>query len=230
MIIFLILLLLIILVSVFILYKIILWISKKETRVIWAMSLIGILFVAKVVDLVFFTKMEVIESKVYSGMYFIKNPVKNKDSIHSIIKQIAINRMNQEFLGNEEKYRNFNADSSSVSIIYDLDFYNYTDNFLGSNTAHFIENEEDDGGPTSIHFLSEIQDEKIATFSIDFCENDTVNYYAKMTYHHRYYRRFKTDTLINHCPKLPKKAKPIEFNKVHSTKVKAGVEEYPKKK
>lgn len=38
----------------------------------------------------------------------------------------------------------------------------------------------------------------MARFSINYCENDTVNYYATLTY---YQGENKTDTLINHRPK-----------------------------
>lgn len=157
--------------------------------------------------------MELIQSKVYKDMYLIKNPINNRDSIHTLIKQFSLERMNKEFLGNENKYKDYNNDSSKVYLSYDFDFYNYTDNWLGSNTAHFIENEEDDGGPTSMHFLSTIEDEKIATFGINFCENDTVNYYVAI----RYYQENKTDTLINKCVEQPKKIIPKQKPDIYST-------------
>lgn len=220
----LILLLLIIIISVFILYKIILWISKKKTRVNWTLSLLGILILAKIINFIFFTEMELIQSKVYTDIFFLKNPRKAKDCINTVIKQFCLKKMNTEFIGNEKKFRYYNSDSSKVWIHYDLDFYNYTDNFFGSNTAYFIENEEDDGGPTSMHFLSEIQDEKIATFSIDFCENDTVNYYAKITYHQGY----KIDTIFSKCPTLPKKIIPINEPDFYSTEP-SGVGKIPRR-
>ena|SRR5690554_6496238 len=219
----LILFLLIILFAIFyLLYRIIIWISKKKTRVNWALSLLGILILAKIINFVFFTEMELIQSKVYKDMYLIKNPVNNKDSIQSLIKQICLDKMNKEFLGNEKKYKDYNSDSSKVWINYNFDFYNYTDNFFGSNTAHFIENKEDDGGPTSVNFLSEIQDEKIATFSIDFCENDTVNYYAKIIYH----RGYEIDTIFSKCIEQPKKIIPINEPFIHSTEG-IGTDYYP---
>lgn len=180
--------------------RILLWINKKPKEINWALSFLGILILAKIIHFAFFTEMEVIQSKVYKNMYFIKNPVSNTDSIRSSIKKMCLQRMNKEFISNEKKYKDYNNDSSKVWLNYDLNFYNYTDNWLGSNTAHFIENEEDDGGPTSMHFLSEIQNEKMARFSINYCENDTVNYYATLTYYQGE-REIKTDTLINQCPK-----------------------------
>ncbi|WP_153937000.1 hypothetical protein [Riemerella anatipestifer] len=183
---------------IFLLYKITLWIGKNKKRVNWALSLLGILLLVKIVDFVFFTKMEFIQSRVYQNMYLIKNPVNSKDSVYSIIKQICLERMNKEFIGNETKYRYYNRDSSKVWLNYDLEFYNYSDDFFGSNTAHFIEYEEDDGGPTSMHFLSEIENEKLSRFSIHYCENDTVNYYAKITYYDNE-REIKTDTIVNNC-------------------------------
>ncbi|MDR6969569.1 hypothetical protein J2X31_003602 [Flavobacterium arsenatis] len=219
----LILLLLIILVSVFTLYKIILWISKKKTRVNWTLSLLGILILAKIINFIFFTKMELIQSKAYKNMYLIKNPINNRDSIHSFIKQICLERMNKEFIGNEEKYKYHSKDGSNVWVGYHyFNFYNYTDNFLGSNTAHFIENKEDDGGPTSMYFLSTIEDEKIATFSIEFCENDTVNYYAKIIYH----RGYEIDTIFSKCTEQPKKIIPINEPFIHSTEG-IGTDYYP---
>lgn len=212
----------------YLLYRIIIWISKKKTRINWTLSLLGILILAKIVDFVFFTKMEFIQSKVYKDMYLIKNPINNRDSIHSFIKQICLERMNKEFIGNEKKYKDYNSDSSKVWINYDLDFYNYTDNFFGSNTAHFIENEEDDGGPTSMYFLSTIEDEKLARFSINYCENDTINYYASITYYNNE-SELKTDTIINKCAIQPKKMIPLRETKIYSTeaKAKAKVVDYP---
>ncbi|GEM_PF-963349 len=219
----LILLLLFILLSVFILYRIVLWISKKKARVNCTLALLGIFILVKIINFVFFTEMELIQSKVYTDKFFLKNPRITQDSINTMIKHFCIEKMNKEFIGNEEKYKRYNSDSSNVWISYDLDFYNYTDNFFGSNTAYFIDNEEDDGGPTSIHFLSEIEKERIATFSIDFCENDTVNYYAKITYHQEY----KIDTIFSKCIQQPKSYAPIKTNKTYSTEAKARVVEYP---
>ncbi len=170
--------------------------------------------------------MEFVQSKVYKNMYLIKNPINNRDSIHSYIKQICLKKMKKEFIGNEKKYKDYNNDRSKVWLNYDFDFYNYSDNWLGTNTAHFIENEEDDGGPTSMHFLSEIQNEKLARFNVNYCENDTVNYYASITYYNNE-SEIKTDTIINKCPKQPKKIIPLKDTKIYSTETKAKVVDYP---
>lgn len=159
-------------------------------------------------------------------MYLIKNPINNRDSIHFFIKQICTERINRDFLGNERKYRDYNSDSSKVWLNYDLNFYNYNDNWLGSNTAHFVENEEDDGGPTSTHFLSEIQNEKIAELNINYCENDTLNYYATISYYRKDYI-YKADTIINKCSKQLKKIISVKETKTYSTEAKAKVAEYP---
>lgn len=159
-------------------------------------------------------------------MYLIKNPINNLDSIHSLIKQISLKRMNKEFIGNEKKYKYYNDDSTKVWLSYDFDFYNYTDNWIGSNTAHFIENKEDDGGPTSMYFLSEIQNEKIAEFSVNYCKNDTTDYYATMNYYRNDYK-YKTDTMINNCPKLKNVIIPRIKSTIYDTQSKARVADHP---
>lgn len=45
--------------------------------------------------------------------------------------------MNKEFISNEKKYKDYNNDSSKVWLNYDLNFYNYTDNWLGSKHGSF---------------------------------------------------------------------------------------------
>lgn len=188
-------------------YRVILWISKKKARIHWTLFLLGILVLAKLIDLAFFTKMEAIQSNVYKNLYLIKNSVNNRDSVDAFIKQISQQRMNSEFMGNEEKYRYYNRDSSNVWLSYSLDFYNYNNNFFGSNTAHFINYEEDDGGPTSIYFLSKIEKERLAEFRIRYCEDDSINYYAVITYYANEYER-KTDTIISQCIYVEKEPSP----------------------
>jgi len=179
--------------------KILVWINKKQKRKNWALLFLGILILAPVVQSLFFTKMEAIQSKTYPNMYFIKNPFSKQDSVQALIKNIVLKKMNSEFIGNEKMHKIYNSDSSRVWLSYDLEFYKYSDGLFGNGSSYFIDNVEDDGGPTSIHFLSNIEKDRMARFSINYCEKDTVNYLALLTYYQE--REMKTDTLINKCRK-----------------------------
>ncbi|MDR6969626.1 hypothetical protein J2X31_003659 [Flavobacterium arsenatis] len=226
-------LLIILFVILFSCYKIIVWISKTKTRTYWALSLLGILIFAKIIDYAFFTNMEFIQSKVYPHLYLVKNEINDRDSLNSIIKKMAIEKMNKEFIGNEDKfkYKYEYTEGSRTDLQYSLSFYTYfegwgTNPFGQAGTAHFIDNEEDPGGFSSEE-LSHYREYQIAELYITFCENDTLNYIATITYYQNEYD-MKKDTLINKCIQQEKEVLPkkeiIPYKSTHSG---AGGVDYP---
>lgn len=190
---------------------IIFWIFKNPKRTKIALIIGGSISFLLLVYNIFFVdhSMKFIQSKVYSGLYLAKNEINDRDSLNKLIKQMAIKRMNSEFIGNEEKYKSkyqHTPDSPSrTDLHYSLDFYTYyegwgTNPFGEAGTAHFIENKEDPGGFSSEE-LSHYSKYKIAELYITFCEEDTVNYIGVLEYY-RNDQITKTDTIINKCNKV----------------------------
>ncbi|WP_136666930.1 hypothetical protein [Flavobacterium sp. H122] len=152
--------------------------------------------------------MEFIQSKVYPDLYLVKNPIYNRDSLHEAIKKMVIQKVNNEFTGNENKYKSkYEYSSSSPSgtdLYYCLSFYEYskgwgTNPFGEAGTQHFIDHEEDPGGFSS-ELLEHYYEYRIAEFDIRFCENDTINCLGILRYFQND-EEIKTDTIINQCKK-----------------------------
>lgn len=186
----------------------IIWLLKNPVRRKYSFIILGITLLFLLMYNVFFVDhhMKFIQSKVYPNLYLVDNEISDRDSLNKIIKKMAIEKMNTEFIGKENKfkkhYKTTDALNSRTEMDYHIDFYTYfegwgTDPFGQAGTAHFIENEEDPGGFSSEE-LSHYNEYKIADLSIRFCENDTVNYYGLL----RFYQQGKatiSDTIVNKC-------------------------------
>lgn len=169
------------------------WILKKKTRTKWAISLLAFMVLLFVMNKVFFTKMEFIQSKIYPNLYLIKNPISDKDSIQKVIQKIVIEKINHH-----KKY----IKDSIISSQYTINFYKYNtgwdaESFGASGTAHFLEQEEDAGGFSS-EVLNNYQIFRIAQFNVKYCTLDTINYYGTIDFYEEY-DKIKTDTLFNKC-------------------------------
>lgn len=166
------------------------------------MSLVAACLLAILINTVFFKKIEFVQSKVYPNLYLVKNPIKNKDSLSEIIKTMVVQKMNDQFLGNQEKFKLRNSERSIPVLDYSIRFYEYY-NGWGSNpfgeagTAHFINNEEDPGGFSS-ELLANYQTYQIASFDLKYCINDTVNYVGNLS-HFTNGSVVKIDPIINLC-------------------------------
>ncbi|KFF05763.1 hypothetical protein B0A68_17840 [Flavobacterium reichenbachii] len=147
--------------------------------------------------------MEFIQSKVYPKLYLIKDPINNRDSLNTIIKKMVVQKMNAEFIGKENKYKEkyqYSSESPSrTDLYYSLSFYRYykgwgTNPFGEAGTEHFIQNKEDPGGFSS-ELLEHYYEYKIAEFDIAFCKNDTINYFGVLRYFQNGEEK-TTDTII----------------------------------
>lgn len=201
-------LLILIILFVAILIFVIVWIFKNPFRRKIALISGGSLAFLLLIYNIFFVdhSMQFIQSKVYPSLYLVKNEINDRDSLNRLIKQMVLKKMNSEFIGKEEKYKSkylYTTNSPSrTDLYYSIDFYTYfvgwgTNPFGEAGTAHFIENEEDPGGFSSEE-LSHYSKYKIAELSVNFCEDDTINYKGVL----KYYQNdevIKTDTLINKC-------------------------------
>lgn len=178
--------------------KLIIWIGKTKARINTSVLIISILIITRI-SIFAFSKMKVIQSEIYPNLYLIDNISSNQDSIESLIKKISLDNLNKDFIGKEYKHRFYNDDSSKFWISYNLDFYEYTTSGLEGGTSHFIKNKQDwDGGFSDNTLEDHHKEAQIAKLNIEFCKNDTINYYVTIDY----YRRetlIKTDTLINTC-------------------------------
>jgi hypothetical protein len=191
----------------YLIFKILKWLLKEQIRIKWALSLIVILVVFNLVNILFFTKIEFIPSKAIPNLYIIKNPIKNKDSLHSLIKKMVLEKVNSQAVNQIDKYKKVNPNDSSVTLRYTIDFYEYYKGsvfipFGDAGTHYFIENEEDPGG-FSVEVLDMYPKYHIAQFNLKFCKNDTIHYYGTLDYY-KEWEIVKTDTLINLCKKNKK--------------------------
>jgi hypothetical protein len=177
------------------------WILKKKLRIKTALVVVVAISLAYLVQLVFFSKMEFIQSKVYPDLYLVKNPHSNTDSIHSAIKKMVFEKVNKEFLNNKGVYEF--SKNTAVASTYRLRFYEYyTGTFFlipfgEAGTTHFIEYKEDPGGFSSeeiIHY----QDYRIAEFNLKLCENDNLNYVGTIDFYENR-EVVKRETIINQC-------------------------------
>lgn len=195
-------LLLIVFLFLYFIFKIIKWILKDKTRIKGTATLAAVSVLLILINKVFFTKMEFIQSKAISNLYIVKNPVEHKDSLHNELKKVVLKKVNNEVLNQIEKYKKINPNDSIVELKYTIDFYEYSKGsmfipFGDAGTYYFIEHEEDPGG-FSVEVLDMYTNYYIASFNLKFCKDDTINYFGTIDYYNGW-KIIKTDTLINLC-------------------------------
>ncbi|WP_417786500.1 hypothetical protein [Tenacibaculum sp.] len=139
--------------------------------------------------------MEFIQSNVYPNLYLVKNEIKNRDSLNSIIKKRVVEKIDLNFIANGKKY----TENTHKAPYAALAFYNYSKSsrlsvFQDYGTAYFIDHEEDLGG-FSVEDLSMYQNEKLATFNIHPYKKDSTQYYGVLEYY-RNGNVMKTDTIV----------------------------------
>lgn len=123
-------------------------------------------------------KPEFVQSKAIKNLFLLKNPPAEDSLVKKEIRLFLLK--NPHFYDKREDY--------------DARFYEYT-----WGTSYFLDNEEDDGGPTSIHFLDRYDDSEISSFSISRCENDTTKLVGKLRFYNKYGDSYKPDTIIGKC-------------------------------
>ena len=140
-------------------FKIGKWTLKERVRVKWAISIISILVLTFVVKRVFFTKMEFIQSNVYSNLYIVENL--DKDSLK--IKKAIVNKIKEHII-THRKTKNKLSYSNETECIYFYEDGGRTLGFLGeAGTSYFIDHEEDLGGFVSEE-LGMYQEYRMAEF------------------------------------------------------------------
>lgn len=167
----LILILLVILILLFALlfgiFKLLKWTLKEKVRIKWATSILVVLLLSFVIDKLFFTKMEFIQSKVYSNLYIVKNPVKDNDD-----RNKAITTKIEEHLKSKHQQTKELSYSETKSI-YFYEYVGASFSFLSeAGTEYFIDHEEDLGGFVSEE-LGMYQEYRMAEFYYKPCNNDS---------------------------------------------------------
>lgn len=171
-------LLILLLALLFAIYKLVKWTSKDTIRVKWAISILTTLVLATLIKKVFFTRMEFIQSNVYSNLYIVENPLKDKD----VLKKAIINKI-KEHLKTKHKQTKELSYSDTKSI------YFYEDGgmifgFLGeAGTTYFIDHEEDLGGFVSEE-LGMYTEYRLAEFYYKSCENDATKTCGELDFYH----------------------------------------------
>lgn len=193
-------LVIILILGLYALYRLVIWIHKKKIRIKLASGLVGVIVLTILINHLFFKNMEFTQSEVYPNLYLVKYPIKYKDSIHKVIEKIVLEKVNTEFLDNNGA-NEFSKKLPEVS--YHIRFYEYYTGtpffvpFGEAGTVHFIENEEDPGGFSSEE-LSHYNEYRIAEFNLEYCKNDTLNFVGRLSYYQGL-DVIKTDTIINQC-------------------------------
>jgi hypothetical protein len=148
--------------------------------------------------------MEFVNSKVYKGLYLVKKPIGDRDSLDALIRKTVVRKMTEEFVGKENKYkwRDSHTSDRSFDYSYYLRYYEYykgwgSSPFGEAGTEHFLEHKEDPGGFSS-ELLEYYDKYKIAEFDIIVCNKDTNGYVGLL----RYFKNeelVKTDTIVDLC-------------------------------
>ncbi len=168
-------------ISLFLLFKIIGWIVRKKVRIVWMFSFLGTLGIGMTINTLFFVKMEFIQSEVYPDLYIIKNPVKERSTLNNIIK--------------EKVFRTISVENKKSNT---LRFYEYHKGDFGeSGTVYFIKNKERRDGMTA-ELLEYYPEYLIAEYSLQYCSEESAGYFGKLDYYNDR-QIIKTDTLLNSC-------------------------------
>lgn len=151
----------------FLIFKMVKWVFQKQLRIKWVFIAIGILILGIVTKKMFFTNMEFIQSKVYSNLYIVKNPVKDNDDLNK-----AITTKIEEHLKSKHQQTKELSYSETKSI-YFYEYVGASFSFLSeAGTQYFIDHEEDLGGFVSEE-LGMYPEYRLAEFYYKTCENDT---------------------------------------------------------
>ncbi len=169
------------------LFKILKWALKKRERiVVIIVSSICIVF-GTLLYQQYFVKMEFIQSEVYPNLYIVKNPSEDMNTVNKAIREKVIQLINQQVTKDIQSYPAFS-------------FYKYNKGDWGENgTAYFIKHKERRDGMTA-ELLEYYPECLLAEFTVQPCEKNNAYFYGKLEYYHED-KRIKTDTLLNSCNK-----------------------------
>lgn len=181
-------LLLFLLALLFAIFKLVKWTLKDKIRVKWAISFLLVLVFGMAIKKVFFTNMEFIQSNVYSNLYIVKNPVKDKDKRNkAIVEKIKEHLKTKHKQTKELSY-------SKTKCIYFYEYVGMSFRFLSqAGTEYFIDHEEDLGGFVSEE-LGMYSAYRLAEFYYEPCKPDKNLFCGELDFFHEG-EFVKTDSL-----------------------------------
>lgn len=171
-------LLVLLLALLFAIYMLVKWTLKDKIRIKWTISFLLVLVFGMGIKKVFFTKMEFIQSNVYSNLYIVKNPLKDiEERNKAIINEIKVHLKNKHKQTKELSY-------SDTKSIYFYEYVGASFSFLSeAGTEYFIDHEEDLGGFVSEE-LGMYQEYRIAEFYYTPCNNDSSKTCGEIGFYH----------------------------------------------
>lgn len=176
---------------IWLVYKVLQWMYRTRSRRLVLGGILGLSMLALVVHQLFFSKMEFVQSQVYSNLYLVKNL--EKDS--TFIKQAIIQKL-KEHIANPPRHGKKLAFTDTTGI-YFYEYYKSPPIFLfaDAGTAYFIDNEEDLGGFVSEE-LGMYTQYRLAECYANPCKSNTLTTCVTIDYF--YEGEFvKTDTLFH---------------------------------
>ena len=164
---FILILLLLLAICLYVIFKVLKWILKRNIRIVFALIAVGFLLLLGAINHLFFKNMQFIPSEVYSNLYVVKYP----DKDHKVLQQAVKNQVLKHFKTTIKKGKPL-----AYSNKKDIHFYKYggsTFGFLGeAGTGYFIDHEEDLGGFVTEE-LGMYTNYKLAQFIFKSCNQDS---------------------------------------------------------
>lgn len=172
-------------------FKLVKWTLKEKVRIKWVSSILVVLLLSFVIDKLFFTKMEFIQSKVYYNLYLVKNPLKDNEIIKkALVEKIKSHLKTEHKIGKKLEYTKGN------DFIYFYEYGGMTFGFIGeAGTQYFIDHEEDFGGFVSEE-LGMYQEYRMAEFNFKPCTKDITLLCGELNLYDEG-KLIKTDTIIS---------------------------------
>ena len=169
------------------LFKILKWSLKKRERIVVILVSSICIILGTLLYQQYFVKMEFIQSEVYPNLYIVKNPSEDMNTVNKAIREKVIQLINQQVTKDIQSYPAFS-------------FYKYNKGDWGENgTAYFIKHKERRDGMTA-ELLEYYPEYLLAEFRVQPCKKNNAYFYGKLEYYHED-KRVKTDTLLNYCNK-----------------------------
>jgi hypothetical protein len=176
---------------IYAIFKFVKWTSQDIIRIKWAISILLILIFGFTIKKLFFTKMEFIQSNVYSNLYIIENP--EKDSLQ--VKKAILNKI-KEHLKAKHKQEKKLSYSNETECVYFYEDAGMAFGFIGeAGTSYFIDHEEDLGGFVTEE-LGMYQNFRMAEFYYNLPKNEANEICGELNF---FYEGdfIKADTICN---------------------------------
>lgn len=186
--------LLLAIIGLYILFKALQWVFKRQLRVIGVFIVITSFIVCATVYQQFFVKMEFVQSEVYPDLYLIKYPIDDDTILYNSIKD-KVTELFDEL--------NITNDISLIQQPFTLRFYEYNTGDWGeSGTVYFLKHKERRDGITA-ELLEYYPEYELAKFMLQPCNENEPRHMGLLKYY-KNHKLIKTDTIIKSYAKATK--------------------------